>query len=257
MDKTLIPVNINCDIPQLVRGKKYELHLYDLHSYEGYSDEYMQLETLYITYEGGDIVQYFIQKAKELMDNRFDMDERLGEYHYKLINENDSDYGHVWDLILECFSERTSCGYRNTETIDKPQSQAAIGVNICEYREPKFINLVAAVNHEWRMKMRRIKAEQEREFYRYHNRTFTERVIDWFDGIFGHCGDIHQWKFRWRMRFVRWIGEYIRRNHPERIIFIAKLGEDRKTWSQYAYQYNIHTIFGVHEFYEFESKTKK
>jgi hypothetical protein len=112
-------------------------------------------------------------------------------------------------------------------------------------------------NKEWVIKMRRIRAEQEREFLEYYNRSLTEQVIDWFDGIFGRCGAIHQWKFRWRMRFVDMIGEYIRRNHPERIIFIAKLGEDRKTWSQYAYQYNIHTIFGVYEFYEFESKTKK
>jgi len=110
---------------------------------------------------------------------------------------------------------------------------------------------------EFEIKMRRIRAEQEREFLEEYNRSLTERIIDRFDRIFGRCGELHQWKVRWRMRFVRRIGEYIRRNHPKRIIFIAKLGESRKTWSQYAYQYNIHTIFGVYEFYEFESKTKK
>jgi hypothetical protein len=141
MDKKSIPVNISCERPQLEVGKKYELHLYDLHTFEGYSDEYMHLETLYITYEGGDIALYFMHEAKKRTDGHFDVMERLGEYHYELVNAKDSTYGFVWDLILECFSERTSCGYKNSETIDIPQSRAAIGVNICEYREPKFVNV--------------------------------------------------------------------------------------------------------------------
>jgi hypothetical protein len=141
MDKTLIPVNITCDRPQLEVGKKYELHLYDLHSYEGYSDDHLHIDTLYITYEGGDIALYFMQEAKKRAEHTFDIIERFGEYHYELVNAKDSTYGFVWDLILECFSERTSCGYKNSETIDIPQSRAAIGVNITEYREPRFINV--------------------------------------------------------------------------------------------------------------------
>jgi hypothetical protein len=110
-------------------------------------------------------------------------------------------------------------------------------------------------NKEWAIKMRRIRAEQEREFLEYYNRSLTEQVIDWFDGIFGRCGAIHQWKVRWRMRFLRTIGEYIRRNNPERVIYVAKYGETRKTWSQYQHFYNVHTFFGVYEFVEFEHKT--
>jgi hypothetical protein len=141
VDKKLIPVNITCERPQLEVGKKYKLHLYDLHSYEGYSDDREHIDTLYITYEGGDIALYFMQEAKKRAESRFEVMPYLGEYKYKLVNPKDADYGGFWDMILECVSEKTLVKCSTLETIDKPSTHAAIALNIWEYNEPTFIAL--------------------------------------------------------------------------------------------------------------------
>jgi hypothetical protein len=143
MDKKLIPVNITCERPKLEVGKKYELHLYDLHSYEGYSDDHECIDTLYITYQGGDIALYFMQKAKRYAESRFDVMSYLGEYEYKLVNPIDSSThcSGFWDMVLECVSEKTLVKCSTLETIDNPSTHAAIALNIWEYKEPKFENL--------------------------------------------------------------------------------------------------------------------
>jgi hypothetical protein len=105
---------------------------------------------------------------------------------------------------------------------------------------------------EFQIKMRRLRAEQEREFLEYINRTPTEKFIDFINGI---LESFRQWKCRWKMRFNNIQGEYIRRNKPDRVVYLGKYGETRKTWSQYLHMYTIHTFFGEYEFSEFEHKT--
>ena len=111
-------------------------------------------------------------------------------------------------------------------------------------------------NKEFAIKMRRIRAEQEREFLRYYNRSLAEVLKDEWNAIFGHCGAVHQFFFRWRQRMLIARGEYIRRNHPERKIFVRTVGWNRK-WSHIEHQHIVNTAFGVYEFVEFESKTNK
>ena len=143
MEKTHIPVEIKCERPKLEVGKKYELHIFDLHSYDGYTNDNECINTLHITYQGGDIAQYFMRKAKRYAESRFDVMSFLGEYKYKLVHPRDSSThcGGFYDMVLECESEKTLVGLGTLETKDEPSTHAAIAVNIWEYKEPKFENV--------------------------------------------------------------------------------------------------------------------
>jgi len=106
-----------------------------------------------------------------------------------------------------------------------------------------------ATEREWEIKMRRIRAQQENDFLASVNRSFLQKFIDSVDISLA----IRHWKLRWQYRFIRIQGEYIRRNKPERVVYVAKLGESRR-WAQYRHEYIVHTFFGVYEFAEFEHK---
>jgi hypothetical protein len=107
---------------------------------------------------------------------------------------------------------------------------------------------------EWEIKMRRIRAEQEREFIRYHKRSYIERLKDNWDQIFGRVGLVHQFFFRWRIRLRNAQAAYIKRYHPDKIIFVRTVGHDRKNWIGLQHQYHIHTFFGVYEFVKYGHK---
>jgi hypothetical protein len=102
---------------------------------------------------------------------------------------------------------------------------------------------------EWQIKMRRIRAQQESDFLASVHKPFLQKFIDSVDISLG----IRHWKLRWQYRLIKIQGEYIRRNKPERVVYVAKLGEDRR-WKQYRHEYIVHTFFGAYEFAEFEHK---
>lgn len=143
MSKKNIPLIIECVRPTLVVGKKYELNLYDLHSYEGYDDTHQCINTIYIIYEGGDIAEYFFERARGYADCEFEIMEYLGDYHYQIMSGKDSEHENYYDLILEVFSTRSLVRINKTEweTEEYPCSHTAMGLMIHEYREPNFINL--------------------------------------------------------------------------------------------------------------------
>jgi AraC-like DNA-binding protein len=95
-----------------------------------------------------------------------------------------------------------------------------------------------ATEREWEIKMRRIRAQQENDFLASVNRSFLQKFIDSVDISLA----IRHWKLRWQYRFIRIQGEYIRRNKPERVVYVAKLGESRR-WAQYRHEYIVHTFF--------------
>jgi hypothetical protein len=107
-----------------------------------------------------------------------------------------------------------------------------------------------ATEREWQTKMRRIRSQQEKDFLDGINRSFFQIMIDYVLDI---SLFIRHWKLRWRYRLIRIQGKYIRRNKPERVVYVAKLGEGR-SWAQYRHEYIVHTFFGVYEFAEFEHK---
>lgn len=141
-----IPVKFLCDKLALVVGKKYELNFYDLFlpSRDGY-EEYEHMDTAYITYEGGDVAKYFLEREIAYADNRFTVMPYLGEYVYEMQDGIDSEYGHYYDLVLRCVSSKTlvriGANRGDIETEDVACEHAAIGLIIREYNEPKFINL--------------------------------------------------------------------------------------------------------------------
>ena len=143
MSEKNIPLIIECSRPTLVVGKKYELKLYDLYSYEGYDDTHQCISTIYITYEGGDIANYFFDSAKGYADSEFEIMEYLGDYYYHMMNGKDSEHENHYDLVLDGFSSRTLVGVTSSgmETEEEPCSHTAIGLMIHEYREPKFVSV--------------------------------------------------------------------------------------------------------------------
>tara|TARA_R110000868_G_scaffold5041_2_gene31089 strand:- start:1636 stop:2076 length:441 start_codon:yes stop_codon:yes gene_type:complete len=138
---------ITCDRPVLQVGNKYEIDIYDLNSYESYSDEHERVMTGYITYEGGDIADYLMQQGKAYAKNRIDkQDERLGEYFCEVRNAKEDDNYSYFDLIFEVYSSKTLLyawdSKRDDFVIeDRPSSKVHLGVFIIEYKEPNFISL--------------------------------------------------------------------------------------------------------------------
>lgn len=146
MSENNIPVKFLCSRPALVVGKKYELNFYDLFlpSRNG-DEEYEYMSTAYITYEGGDVAKYFLEREIAYANACFTVMPYLGEYVYEMQDGKDSEYGHYYDLVLRCVSSKTLVrvvGYRgDIETEDRACEHAAIGLIIREYKEPKFTNL--------------------------------------------------------------------------------------------------------------------
>jgi hypothetical protein len=141
MSEKNIPLIIECSRPTLVVGKKYELKLYDLYSYEGYDDTHQCISTIYIVYEGGDIANYFFDSAKGYADSEFRIMEYLGDYYYHIMNGEDSEHENYYDLVLDGFSTRSLVSVNPIETEEHPCSHTAIGLMIHEYREPNFTTL--------------------------------------------------------------------------------------------------------------------
>lgn len=146
MSENNIPVRLLCGEPALVVGKKYELNFYDLFlpSRNGY-EEYEHMDTAYITYEGGDVAKYFLEREIAYADNCFTVMPYLGEYVYEMQDGKDSEYGDEYDLVLRCISLKTlvriGANRGDIETEDRPCEHMAIGLIIREYNEPKFTNL--------------------------------------------------------------------------------------------------------------------
>ena len=143
MSEKNIPLIIECVRPTLVVGKKYELSLYDLYSYEGYDDTHQCISTIYIVYEGGDIAEYFFERARGYADGEFMIMEYLGDYYYHIMNGKDSEHEDYYDLVLDGFSTKSlvRISEAEMETEEHPCSHTAIGLMIHEYREPKFVNV--------------------------------------------------------------------------------------------------------------------
>lgn len=146
MSENNIPVKFLCDRPVLVVGKKYELNFYDLFLTSRYGcEDYEHIDTAYITYEGGDVSKYFLERGIAYADNSFTVMPYLGEYVYEMQDCTNSPYGKYYDLVLRCVSSKTlvriGADRMDIETEDEECEHASIGLMIHEYREPKFINL--------------------------------------------------------------------------------------------------------------------
>lgn len=141
-----IPVRLLCGEPALVVGKKYELNFYDLFlpSRSG-DEEYECMSTDYITYEGGDVAKYFLERKIAYSNACFTVMPYLGEYVHEMQDGKDSDYGDEYDLVLRCISLKTlvriGANREDIKTEDRPCEHMAIGLIIREYNEPKFTNL--------------------------------------------------------------------------------------------------------------------
>lgn len=146
MSENNIPVKFLCSRPALIVGKRYELNFYDLFlpSRDGYED-YEHIDTAYITYEGGDVAKYFLEREIAYADNCFTVMPYLGEYVYEMQDSTNSEYGNYYDLVLRCVSSKTlvriGANRMDIETEDEACEHIAIGLIIREYNEPKFINL--------------------------------------------------------------------------------------------------------------------
>ncbi len=148
MTKEIVEL-ITCDRPVLEVGRRYEISIYDMDLYEGYSDDHELVQTKYITYEGGDIATYFMKIGKEyaLNDVLFIQEKwgDLGDFVHEVRNARRTDDHHHADLIFEMYTTkspvRTFEAVIKGETIDEPFRRIELALHVHKYNEPNFINL--------------------------------------------------------------------------------------------------------------------
>jgi hypothetical protein len=136
---------ITCERPLLEVGKKYVLEIYDMDLYEGYTDDHELVDTRYITYEGGDIVNCLMQIGRRhALDDVLFIQERwgdLGDFVYEVRNARRTDDHHHADLIFEMYTTKSPVRAFENETIDEPWYRTELALHISEYNEPNFISL--------------------------------------------------------------------------------------------------------------------
>jgi hypothetical protein len=148
MTKEIVEL-ITCDRPVLEVGRRYEISIYDMDLYEGYSDDHELVQTKYITYEGGDIANYFMKIGKEyaLNDVLFIQEKwgDLGDFVHEVRNARQTDDHYHADLIFEMYTTkspvRTFEAIIKGETKDEPFRRIELALHVHKYNEPNFINL--------------------------------------------------------------------------------------------------------------------
>ena len=124
---------ITCDKPVLEQGRKYVFDIYDLHLYEGYTDDHERVDTRHIFYEGGDIANYLMQIGRRYSFEEFKfIEEKLGgrgDCICEIRNAKHTDKHHYADLIFEM------------HTTEDKMMRISLALHVHNYNEPNFINL--------------------------------------------------------------------------------------------------------------------